>query len=168
MSSQARVALFAAAFLSAAVLAGSVGAAPAADVHADAKFLANNAHAKGVHVMPGLQYKILKSGPADGAHPARKDDVKIRYEGRLIDGKVFDSSYKTGDGTVTFPLGKLIPGWIIGVQQMRPGDEWEFYIPAEMAYGEKGAGEGVIPPNATLIFKIELVSAAPHVEPAAN
>jgi len=80
---------------------------------------------------------------------------------------VFDSSYKEGDGTVTFPLGRLIPGWIVGVQLMRPGDEWEFYIPSEMAYGEKGTGEGVLPPNATLIFKLELVSATPHVEPVA-
>ncbi|MBS0294694.1 MAG: FKBP-type peptidyl-prolyl cis-trans isomerase [Proteobacteria bacterium] len=161
-----RAALFAAALAGASALAVSATAAPT-DPHADSKFLVNNAHAKGVHVLPGLQYKILKSGPATGAHPTRKDDIKVRYEGRLVDGKVFDSSYKDGDGTVTFQLGRLIPGWIIGVQLMRPGDEWEFYIPAEMAYGEKGAGNGVIPPNATLIFKLELVSATPHVEPAA-
>lgn len=164
--SPARTAFFAAALAGACVLAVTAGAAPS-DPHADSKFLANNAHAKGVHVLPGLQYKILKSGPATGAHPTRKDDVKVRYEGRLVNGKVFDSSYKEGDGTVTFPLGRLIPGWIVGVQLMRPGDEWEFYIPSEMAYGEKGTGEGVIPPNATLIFKLELVSATPHVEPVA-
>lgn len=103
-----------------------------------------------------LQYRVLKSGPADGVHPTRADEVVVNYEGRLVNGQVFDASSHHGKGPSTFPLGKLIPGWVTLLQLMRPGDEWELYIPPEYAYGEKGVGP--VPPNATLIFKVELVS----------
>lgn len=106
--------------------------------------------------LPGLRYEVLKSGPATGAHPRRADEIVVRYEGRLTNGQVFDSSSSEAGGAATFPLGKLIPGWVAVLQLMRPGDEWRIFLPAYMAYGEKGAGP--IPPNSDLIFKVELVS----------
>lgn len=106
--------------------------------------------------LPGVRYEVLKSGPVTGAHPRRADDIVVRYEGRLTNGQMFDSSASEKSGTATFPLGKLIPGWVAVLQLMRPGDEWRIYLPAYMAYGEKGAGP--IPPNADLIFTVELVS----------
>ena len=106
--------------------------------------------------LPGVRYEILKSGAATGAHPRRADEIVVRYEGRLSNGQLFDSSTSEASGTATFPLGKLIPGWVAVLQLMRPGDEWRSYLPAYMAYGEKGAGP--IPPNSDLIFKVELVS----------
>jgi len=106
--------------------------------------------------LPGVRYEVLKSGAATGAHPRRADEIVVRYEGRLTNGQLFDSSASEASGTATFPLGKLIPGWVAVLQLMRPGDEWKIYLPAYMAYGEKGAGP--IPPNADLIFKVELVS----------
>ncbi len=115
--------------------------------------------APGVTTLAGIRYKVLKSGPTDGMHPRRSDEITVRYEGRLTSGKVFDSSAEDKTGTATFPLGKLIPGWIAALQLMRPGDAWELWIPAYMAYGEKGVGP--IPPNTDLIFKVELVSIKP-------
>lgn len=149
--------------LAALAAALALAAAPSPD------FLATNAKAEGVVTLPGPQYKVLRSGPADGAHPKRSDDVTVRYEGRFIDGKLFDASSADGKGeaaTVTFPLQKLIPGWIAVVQLMRPGDVWMVYLPPYMAYG--AAGTGPIPPNSVLVFKIELVSAAPHVDKPAS
>jgi len=115
-----------------------------------------SAGAPGVVSLAGLRYKVLKTGPATGAHPRRSDEIVVRYEGRLTNGKVFDSSASDKSGTATFPLGKLIPGWVAVLQLMRPGDEWLIQIPAYLAYGEKGVGP--IPPNADLIFRVELVS----------
>ena len=115
--------------------------------------------APGVAILQGIKYKVLKSGPTIGVHPRRSDDIAVRYEGRLTDGSVFDSSKSDKNGVSTFPLGRLIPGWIAAVQLMRPGDEWVIYIPAYMAYGEKGAGP--IPANSDLVFRIELVSVIP-------
>lgn len=106
--------------------------------------------------LPGVRYEVLKSGAANGVHPRRADDIVVRYEGRLPNGQLFDSSASEASGTATFPLGKLIPGWVAVLQLMRPGDEWRIYLPAYMAYGEKGAGP--IPPNSDLIFKVELVA----------
>lgn len=114
------------------------------------------AGAPGVVSLAGLRYKVLKSGPATGAHPRRSDEIVVRYEGRLTSGKVFDSSASDKSGTATFPLGKLIPGWVAVLQLMRPGDEWLIHIPSYLAYGEKGVGP--IPPNADLVFRVELVS----------
>ena len=132
----------------------STGQAPAPTAAASTSPLA--ASASGVVNLAGIRYRVLKSGPADGAHPRRSDDIVVKYEGRFADGKVFDSSKQDASGAATFPLGKLIPGWVAAIQLMRPGDEWEIWIPAYMAYGEKGVGP--IPPNTDLIFKVELVS----------
>jgi FKBP-type peptidyl-prolyl cis-trans isomerase len=131
-----------------ALLAGPALAAPAA---APADFLAANARAPGVVVLPGLQYKVLKSGPADGATATRGDDVTVRYEGRFANGELFDSSPDNGTGTTVFPLQRLIPGWIAALQ-----------LPPNLAYGARG--KGPIPPDTPLVFKIELVSAAPHTD----
>ena len=119
----------------------------------------------GVVTLPGLQYRILSSGPADGAHPSRGDDVTVRYVGQFQDGKVFGSSPDNGAGTEVFPLQKLIPGWIAALQLMRPGDVWMLYVPAYLAYGAPGKPP-YIPPDSPLVFRVELVSTALHVETA--
>ena len=128
-------------------------------------FLAQNANKPGVKTISvklpngnptNLQYKVIKSGDGTGVSPTGNDEVAVNYEGRTIDGTVFDSSYRRGK-PVTLALSQVIQGWQSGVAAMKPGDTWELYIPAELAYGEKGAGS-VIGPNETLIFKIELIS----------
>jgi len=122
-------------------------------------FLAQNAHQPDVHVLPsGLQYKVVRSGPADGLRPKLGDEVKVNYEGKLVDGRVFDSSYQRGV-PAAMPLKGLIKGWQEALQLMRPGDEWILYIPPELGYGAEGAGE--IPPGAALIFRIELIGVLP-------
>ena len=118
-----------------------------------------------IHEVTPLRYRVLAAGPADGARPSRKDMVVVRYTGHFQDGKVFDSSKDQPGGTATFPVGRLIPGWVVALQLMRPGDHWELIVPPEMAYGATGAG-GVIPPNATLVFDMELVSIVPSGPPA--
>ena len=128
-------------------------------------FLADNAKAPGVVTLPsGLQYKNVKSGPADGPSPAPGDDVKVNYEGKLTDGKVFDSSFQRGE-PADFTLAHLIPGWIEALQLMRPGDEWMLYVPPRLGYGDEGAGP--IPPNSVLIFRIQLLATAHHPAPNA-
>lgn len=122
-------------------------------------FLATNAKVPGVVSLPsGLQYKIIKSGPATGLKPGPEDEVKVHYEGKLISGQVFDSSYERGT-PAALPLPALIPAWIEALQLMRPGDVWMLYVPPELGYGDAGAGD--IPPNSTLIFKIELIGILP-------
>lgn len=101
----------------------------------------------------GLQYKIIT--PAAGAKPTLSDVVSVDYEGRLLDGKIFDSSYERGT-PATFPVNAVIPGWQEALQLMPMGSTWELYIPANLAYGEEGA-QGVIGPNETLIFKVHLI-----------
>ena len=100
----------------------------------------------------GLAYKVLTEGT--GASPKSTDQVTVHYTGKLISGKVFDSSVERGQ-PATFPLNRVIPGWTEGLQLMKKGGKSVFYIPSNLAYGERGAG-GVIPPNATLIFEVEL------------
>lgn len=139
----------------AGVLLALALAGPAAAQDANAEFFARNAQAPGVKTIPGIQYKVLKSGPETGAHPKHSSTIKVRYEGKFLDGRVFDSSKNDPDGAVTFPLGKLIPGWVTVLPLMRPGDEWVIYIPPEYAYGP--AGKEIIPPNTPLEFRIELV-----------
>lgn len=118
------------------------------------KFLEENKKAEGVTVLPsGLQYKVLKSG--DGATPTANDTVRTHYEGKLVDGTVFDSSYERNE-PAEFPVTGVIGGWTEALQLMKVGDKWQLYIPSNLAYGEAGAG-GVIPPHATLIFDIELL-----------
>jgi len=126
-------------------------------------FLSGNATAPGVVALPGLQYKVLKSGPATGSHPTRADNIVVRYEGRFVNGQVFNTSPDEGAGTTTFPLGRLIPGWVAALQMMRPGDVWMLYVPPYLAYG--AAGKDTIPPESTLVFKVELVGIGPR-EPA--
>lgn len=119
-------------------------------------FLAENAKKEGVQTTPsGLQYKVLKSGPAGGQSPTRQSTVEAHYEGRLIDGSVFDSSYQRGEPLV-IPAGRVIKGWTEALTMMKPGDQWEVYIPSELGYGPEGSPP-VIPPHATLIFKMELL-----------
>jgi FKBP-type peptidyl-prolyl cis-trans isomerase FklB len=118
-------------------------------------FLAANATKEGVVTLPsGLQYKVIT--PGSGASPKASDTVTVHYRGRLIDGTEFDSSYKRNEPT-SFPVGGVIPGWTEALQLMKVGAKWELYIPAKIAYGDRGAG-GVIPPGATLIFEVELLS----------
>ncbi len=137
--------------------AGCAKAAPAApNTPNPTAFMAQNALADGVKTLPsGVQYKILKSGPTTGAHPVAADMVKVNYEGALLNGQVFDSSYKAGK-PVVFQLGNLIPGWVDAVQQMRPGDEWVVYVPPSLGYGDEQ--KGPIPPNSVLVFRLELLA----------
>ena len=102
----------------------------------------------------GLQYKILKKG--DGAKPSATDKVKVHYHGTLLDGKVFDSSVDRGE-PISFPLDGVIKGWTEGVQLMPIGSKFKFFIPSDLAYGDRGAG-GDIGPGATLIFEVELLA----------
>ena len=112
------------------------------------------AQTKLVTTASGLVYESLKEGSGDA--PKATDTVKVHYRGTLPDGKEFDSSYKRGEPT-EFPLNRVIPCWTEGVQRMKPGGKAKLVCPPSIAYGERGAG-GVIPPNATLNFEVELVS----------
>jgi len=118
------------------------------------KFLETNRSKEGVVELPsGLQYKVLKTGV--GASPNASNVVKVSYEGRLIDGTVFDSSENTG-GSIEFGVTEVIPGWTEALLMMKPGDQWELFIPADLAYGQPGR-PGTIPPNSTLVFEVELL-----------
>ena len=117
-------------------------------------FLAENAKREGVKVTEtGLQYEVLT--PALGIKPTPTDTVTCHYEGRLIDGTVFDSSYRRGE-PASFPLQGVIRGWTEGLQLMSIGSKFRFFIPFDLAYGAQGAG-GSIPPYAALIFDVELI-----------
>lgn len=125
------------------------------DLEKGEAFLKENAKKEGVKTTAsGLQYSVTKEGT--GKSPKATDTVKVNYEGKLIDGTVFDSSYKRGE-PIEFPLNRVIPGWTEGVQLMKEGATYEFVIPYKLAYGERGTPGGPIPPNATLIFKVELI-----------
>ena len=118
------------------------------------KFLAENAKREGVKVTAsGLQYEVLEA--TLGQKPKATDTVKVHYEGTLIDGTVFDSSYKRGE-SISFPLNGVIKGWTEGLQLMSVGSKYKFFIPYQLAYGESGAGAS-IPPYAALIFTVELL-----------
>lgn len=120
-------------------------------------FLAANAGRDGVQVTEsGLQYRVIEEG--DGARPAASDQVTVHYSGRLINGVEFDSSRARGE-PATFGLGQVIPGWTEGLQLMREGGRYEFFIPSDLAYGEQGR-PGPIGPNSTLIFDVELIEVA--------
>lgn len=120
------------------------------------EFLAANAEREGVvELDSGLQYLVLESGADGAASPEVSDSVLAHYHGTLIDGTVFDSSVDRGQ-PATFGLSQVIPGWTEALQLMKVGDKWRLFIPSEMAYGEAGF-PGSIPPNATLIFDVELL-----------
>ncbi len=117
-------------------------------------FLAENGKKEGViTTASGLQYKVIKEG--DGASPTATSSVTVHYKGTTIDGNEFDSSYKRGT-PATFPLNRVIPGWTEGLQLMKEGASYQFYIPSDLAYGSRGAGRD-IGPNSTLIFDVELI-----------
>lgn len=128
-------------------------------------FLAENKSKEGVVALPsGLQYKILQEGA--GPKPTAADTVVCNYKGTLIDNTEFDSSAKHGQ-PATFPVTKVIKGWTEALQLMPVGSKWQLFIPSDLAYGPRGAG-GVIGPNATLVFEVELLSIEPKAEPAAQ
>jgi len=117
-------------------------------------FLAENGKKEGIVTLPsGLQYQVLKEG--NGKKPSATDQVVCHYEGTLIDGTVFDSSYQRNQ-PATFGLNQVILGWTEGVQLMQEGAKYRFFIPYKLAYGERGAG-AQIPPFATLVFDVELI-----------
>jgi FKBP-type peptidyl-prolyl cis-trans isomerase FklB len=128
-------------------------AAPTAD--ATAAWLAANAKQPGVvTTASGLQYKIVKSGDTKGPSPKEGDVIKVNYEGTLVDGTVFDSSFKRGKPAL-MPLGNLVPAWMEALPLMHPGDEWVLYVPPALGYGPEGRGP--IPPNSVMIFKLQLL-----------
>lgn len=141
-------------------------AKPPADTSANAAFLAKNAKEPGVTTLPdGLQYKIVASGPAGGDKPRAQDEVKVNYEGSLLSGEVFDSSFKRGE-PATFPLDEVIPGWTEAMQLMKPGDEWIIWIPPQLGYGDEA--KGPIPANSVLKFRVQLLGVLKHGGPTAN
>lgn len=117
-------------------------------------YLAANAKKEGIKTLEGgIQYKVLESGK--GESPELTDTVKVHYTGKLIDGKVFDSSVQRGE-PATFRVGQVIQGWQTALQEMKVGDKWMIYIPSDLGYGERGAG-GDIGPHQVLIFEVELL-----------
>lgn len=137
--------------LSCAALAVSLSAVPAAAQNAVLDAAAKEAGA--LVTKSGLVYRVLKEG--GGASPGATDTVKVHYKGTFPDGKEFDSSYSRGT-PIEFPLNRVIPCWTEGVQRMKLGGKAKLTCPSQIAYGERGAG-GVIPPNATLVFEVELL-----------
>nr|WP_163501577.1 FKBP-type peptidyl-prolyl cis-trans isomerase [Halomonas socia] len=143
-------------FQESAMASREAQASQAAEANREAgeAFLAENAEEEGVEVTDsGLQYQVVESG--DGPSPSASDSVEVHYEGTLIDGTVFDSSYQRGE-PVSFRVDQVIEGWQEALQLMSVGDTWMIYLPSELAYGEAGTG-GPIGPNETLIFKVELL-----------
>ena len=151
----------AAALMMVAALAGcDRGAASGEDprlaenLKAAEEFMAANAKAEGVQTLPsGIQYKVIRSGPPGGESPDSNDLVRIDYEGALLDGTVFDSSFQAGKPTV-FTVDQVVPGFRDALQHMRVGDEWYVYIPPALGYGEQDKGD--IPPNSALVFRLKL------------
>ena len=124
-----------------------------------AAFLQQNAHQKGVQTTSsGLQYLVLRQGT--GKHPLATQTVRVNYEGRLLNGTVFDSSYTRGT-PAELNLAQVIPGWSQGIPLMTVGSKYRFWVPSELAYGENGAPGGGIGPNATLVFDVELIDILP-------
>ncbi|MFT5323427.1 MAG: FKBP-type peptidyl-prolyl cis-trans isomerase FklB [Planctomycetaceae bacterium] len=137
------------------------GAAAGKNAEAGKKFLAANAKKPGIKTTKtGLQYEIIRSG--NGPTPTKADTVTTHYKGQLINGDIFDGSYRgkaptPADEPISFPVGGVIAGWTEALQLMKVGDKWRLFIPSELAYGERGAGKD-IGPGATLIFEIELIA----------
>ncbi|HWA69787.1 MAG TPA: FKBP-type peptidyl-prolyl cis-trans isomerase [Rhizomicrobium sp.] len=130
----------------------------ALSIEANQKYLADNAKRKGVIVRPsGLQFRIIQNGY--GKRPSSTDNVAVYYTGMLINHVIFDG---TSPGLpATFKVNQIIPGWAEALQLMREGDHWQLTIPANLGYGVRGAGDGTIPPNQTLVFDLKLISTTP-------
>jgi len=130
---------------------------PERNLKAAEKFLSENARKAGVKsTASGLQYEVLANGSAGGKSPTDANKVSVHYEGRLLDGTVFDSSYERGE-EIEFPLAGVIAGWTEGVQLMSEGDKFRFFIPPALAYGADGTPGGPIGPNEALVFDVELL-----------
>lgn len=128
------------------------------NAEAGAAFLADNGKKPGVQTTAsGLQYQVLSAG--EGAKPKPTDSVRVNYKGSLLDGTVFDDSARHG-GPATIPLQQVVPGWQEGIALMPVGSKYRFWIPAALGYGEQGTPGGPIPPNATLVFEVELLDIA--------
>ena len=126
-----------------------------ANIQKGQQFLEQNKAREEVQVtQSGLQYEVIKEG--DGPKPSAEDKVTVHYHGTLLDGSVFDSSIERGQ-PASFPVNGVIPGWTEALQMMSVGSKWKIYVPSELAYGARGAG-GMIGPNETLIFEVELLS----------
>ena len=127
----------------------------AAALEEEKKFMAENGKKEGIiTTASGLQYQVLQEGKGD-ERPGARDVVRVHYEGKLLDGKVFDSSIARGE-PIEFPVNQVIAGWTEALQLMNVGSKYRLFIPAKLGYGARGAGN-VIPPNATLIFEVELI-----------
>jgi len=135
-------------------------ASAVANAKAGADYLAQMGKQPGIVSLPsGLMYKVVSSPDPNGVKPAATDTVKINYEGKLIDGHVFDSSYARNQ-PATYPLPQLVQAWQMAVPLMHKGDTWMLYVPPSLGYGERGGGDE-IPPNSVLIFKIQLLDINP-------
>ncbi len=146
--------LLGAAFLVGGPVMAQAPAAPAAAAVTDpAQFMAGNAKAPGVTVLPsGLQYKVVQSGPT-GPSPKEGDVIKVHYEGSLLSGKVFDTTMNGKPALMQ--LAQLVPAWMEALPKMHVGDEWILYVPPALGYGPEGAGP--IPPNSVLVFRLKLM-----------
>jgi FKBP-type peptidyl-prolyl cis-trans isomerase len=131
----------------------SVTPSPAAT--AGAAFLAANAKAPGVVTLPsGLQYKVITSGPKTGPSPKLGDIIKVHYEGKLLDGTVFDSSFERKQAAI-MPLDGLVQAWLEALPMMHVGDEWVLYVPSELGYGDRETGP--IPAGSVMVFRLQLL-----------
>jgi FKBP-type peptidyl-prolyl cis-trans isomerase len=149
------IAMITAIFIGITMLSLANANSPEENKTAGQAFLATNAKKSNIVTTPsGLQYEIITAGTG-AKSPSATDNVTVHYRGTTLDGEEFDSSYKRGE-PATFPLNQVIPGWTEGVQLMKEGSKFRFYIPSELAYGENGAGR-TIGPNSTLIFDVELL-----------
>jgi FKBP-type peptidyl-prolyl cis-trans isomerase FklB len=129
--------------------------APSPAAAAGAAFLAANAKAPGVVTLPsGLQYKVVTSGPKTGPSPKLGDIIKVHYEGKLLDGTVFDSSYERKQAAI-MPLDGLVQAWLEALPMMHVGDEWVLYVPPELGYGERETGP--IPAGSVMVFRLQLM-----------
>jgi FKBP-type peptidyl-prolyl cis-trans isomerase len=158
MTMKRRTAVFALGCVAVSGLLPALAADDPLSIDSNQKFLDDNKVRKGVIVRPsGLQFRIIQNGY--GKRPQPTDTVKVYYTGRLINGVIFDG---TSPGLpASMKLNSVIPGWIEALQLMREGDHWQLVIPANLGYGVRGAGDGLIPPNQTLIFDLKLIETTP-------
>ena len=135
-----------------------VGLLARAAAGSSADWLEDNkrSHPDLVELPTGLQYRVLESGSSSGERPNANSLCECHYEGRLVDGSIFDSSHARGR-PATFKPSKVVPGWTLALQMMRPGDKWQLFLPPSLGYGEAGMPPR-IPPSAVLIFELELLS----------